>query len=254
MLRCENLTLEVPGRTLVRDLTQGFSAGECWVILGENGAGKSTLLHALGGLSQARGGHVTYGGHRLTDMGARARARTIGVLLQQEDRGFWGSVLEYVLMGRYPHGRRFFGRQGADEAIARRCLEDFDLTTLAQRRFATLSGGERQRARLAQLFAQAPQALLLDEPLTHLDLRHQVRVLDLLRRAAREQGSTVITVLHDTWWPGVFGDHALLLYGDSEVLGGKTGAVLTRANLERLYHCPLQTVAGAGEARHMPVV
>jgi iron complex transport system ATP-binding protein len=254
MLRCENLTLEVPGRTLVRDLTQGFGAGECWVILGENGAGKSTLLHALGGLRSPHAGRVTHDGEPLAGMGARERARTVGVLLQQEDRGFWGSVLEYVLMGRYPHRPQFFGWQAADEAIARRCLADFDLEGLAPRRFTTLSGGERQRARLAQLFAQAPQTLLLDEPLTHLDLRHQVRALDLLRRAAREQGRTVIAVLHDTWWPGVFGDHVLLLYNNGETAAGETAAMLTRANLERLYRCPLQTIAGSGGARHMPVV
>lgn len=254
MLHCENLTLEVPGRTLVRDLTLGFGAGECWVILGENGAGKSTLLHALGGLSNAHSGCVTHDGRHLAGIGARIRARTIGVLLQHEDRGFWGTVLEYVLMGRYPHSPQFFGWQAEDEAIAQRCLADFDLMELAQRRFATLSGGECQRARLAQLFAQAPQTLLLDEPLTHLDLRHQVRALDLLRRAAREQGRTVIAVLHDTWWPGVFGDHVLLLYNNGDAAAGEAAAMLTRNNLERLYRCPLQTIAGAGGARHMPVV
>jgi iron complex transport system ATP-binding protein len=104
------------------------------------------------------------------------------------------------------------------------------------------------------LFAQAPQTLLLDEPLTHLDLRHQVRALDLLRRAAREQGRTVIAVLHDTWWPGVFGDHVLLLYNNGDAAAGEAAAMLTRNNLERLYRCPLQTIAGAGGARHMPVV
>jgi iron complex transport system ATP-binding protein len=151
-------------------------------------------------------------------------------------------VLQYVLLGRYPHARSRFGRGEDDEARARAALDALELAPFAERRFGTLSGGERQRARIAQVLAQDPRVFLLDEPLQHLDLRHQARVIELFRRLAREEGRTVAMVLHDALWPARFCTHAILIYDEGNVLAGPAREVLSRSALERLYGCELTEV------------
>jgi len=247
MLHCDSVMLSVPGRVLCRDVTLTVEPGQVWAVLGVNGSGKTTLLHALSGLARCGGGTVRWNGCALDAGDSRQRASDIGVLLQQEDATFWGSVFEYVLLGRFPHSPSWFGWSSEDEAAASAALDEVGLAALAQRRYATLSGGERQRARIAQILAQAPRLYLLDEPLQHLDLRHQTAALTLFRRLALEHGKAVMMVLHDTLWPGRFCSHALLIHDDGTARAGPARDVLDRGSLERLYGCRLQEFAqGAG--------
>lgn len=246
-LNCDAITLSVPGRVLCRDMTFSIEPGQLWAILGANGSGKTTLIHALGGLGPYDCGTVLLNGASLTSGDNRRRAQQIGVLLQQEDAVFWGSVLDYVLLGRFPHAQSWLGWRSDDEQAARAALAEVGLAEFAPRHYTTLSGGERQRARIAQILAQAPSLFLLDEPLQHLDLRHQSAVLTLFRRLALEQGRAVMMVLHDTLWPGRFCTHALLIHDDGTVRAGAAAEVLDRGSLERLYGCRLQEFAqGAG--------
>ena len=239
-LRGERLALSVPGRVLCRNLTFEVGPGQLWAVLGANGSGKSTLIHALCGLAGPSAGTVHLNGHAIDAGDGRRRAREVGVLLQQEDMNFWGNVLEYVLLGRFPHARSWFSWSVEDEQAALLALAEVELTAFAARRYSTLSGGERQRARIAQILAQAPWLYLLDEPLQHLDLRHQTAVMTLFTRIARERGRAVMMVLHDVLWPGRFCSHALLIYYDGTVTIGTAREVLDRTNLERLYGCRLQ--------------
>lgn len=248
MLRCDGLTLAVPGRTLCSDLNFVLEAGQMWAVLGRNGSGKTTLIHALAGLQAGVRGTVALDGHRLEETDSASRARAIGVLLQIEDAEFWGSALEYVLLGRFPHARSWFGWQREDEAAALAALGAVGLEPFAARTFTTLSGGERQRVRIAQVLAQDPRVFLLDEPLQHLDLRHQVETLALFRRLALEEGRAVAMVLHDTLWPGRFCTHALLVH-DGGALAGPAQDVLTRTRLEQLYGCSLEEF-GRDRGRH----
>ncbi len=240
MLNSAAVTLSVPGRVLCRDLSFTVAPGQLWAILGANGSGKTTLIHALSGLGRCDRGTVLLNGEPLMAGDSRQRAREIGVLLQQEDAVFWGSVLDYVLLGRFPHARSWLGWSSEDEQAAHAALVEVDLAGFALRSYTTLSGGERQRARIAQILAQAPRLFLLDEPLQHLDLRHQSAVLSLFQRLALEQGRAVMMVLHDTLWPGRFCTHALLLHDDGTVRAGAASEVLDRDSLERLYGCRLQ--------------
>ncbi|HSQ04820.1 MAG TPA: ABC transporter ATP-binding protein, partial [Burkholderiales bacterium] len=232
MLACHALTLEIGGRPLFRSLDLELRAKELWAVLGPNGSGKTTLMQALAGLRQANAGAVSLGGRALREMPHRERARRIGLLLQQENAEFWGDVREYVLLGRYPHASPWRGWGADDLAAADRALEELGMGDFAAREYATLSGGERQRARIAQLFAQAPVWLLLDEPLQHLDLNHQVRTLSMFReRAAAGEGGLVM-VLHDALWAARCCTHALLLGQDGIVASGCAADVLTRTHLE----------------------
>ena len=239
MLRAAGLSLSVPGKTLCRDLNVEIGSGECWGILGRNGSGKTTLLHALSGLRAAEGGSVSLEGRPLADCPRRELARRIGVLPQDEGHEFWGTVLEYVLLGRYPHGRGF-GMADGDEEAAASALQQVGMAGMAGRTLSTLSGGERQRVRIAMLLAQAPQLCCLDEPLQHLDLGHQAEALRLFRHLAAAEGKTVLMVLHETLWAGRFCDHVLLLYDNGEIASGSAAELLTEANLERLYQCRLR--------------
>jgi len=247
MLHCDGITLSVPGRVLCRDLTFTVEPGQLWAVLGVNGSGKTTLIHALSGLARCDDGAVLLNGSALESGDSRRRAREIGVLLQQEEADFWGSVLEYVLLGRFPHTQSWFGWRSEDEEAALAALAAVGMTGIARRRYATLSGGERQRARIAQILAQGPRLYLLDEPLQHLDLRHQTAALALFQQLAVERGKAVMMVLHDTLWPGRYCSHALLMHDDGTARAGPAREVLDRAVLERLYGCPLQEFAqGAG--------
>jgi iron complex transport system ATP-binding protein len=246
MLTSDAITLSVPGRVLCRDLSFTVSPGQLWAILGANGSGKTTLIHALSGLGPCERGTVRLNGEPLAS-DSRRRAREIGVLLQQEDAVFWGSVLDYVLLGRFPHAQSWLGWGSEDEEAAHAALVEAGLAGFASRRYTTLSGGERQRARIAQILAQAPRLFLLDEPLQHLDLRHQSAMLILFRRLALERSRAVMMVLHDTLWPGRFCTHALLIHDDGSVRAGAAAEVLDRGSLEQLYGCKLQEfVQGTG--------
>jgi len=241
VLRAEHLTLAVPGRTLCHGLSLELLPGQCWCVLGRNGAGKTTLLHALAGLADPAEGAVWLDDQPLAAAPRRERARRVGVLLQDDPQAFWGTALEYVILGRYPHRHGLTRLHQEDEAAARTALEQVEMQGAAHRPLSTLSGGERQRVRLAALLAQAPDVYLLDEPLQHLDLAHQGATVKLLRHLA-DQGKTVLAVLHETAWVGRYFDHALLLHDDGPV-AGPADQTLTAASLERLYRCPMAEAA-----------
>lgn len=241
MLRTDRLALTVPGRTLCRDLSLALQPGQCWCLLGRNGAGKTTLLHALAGLASPAAGSVHLDAKPFADFPRRELAKKIGVLLQDDAQPFWGTVMEYVLLGRHPHRHGLTRFHAEDEEAAKSALAAVGMDDTISRAVSTLSGGERQRVRLAALLAQAPDIYLLDEPLQHLDLAHQAETLGMLRRLA-DQGKTVLAVLHETAWAGRFFDHALLLGEDWHEAGPATD-ILSAASLERLYRCPMEEVA-----------
>ena len=252
MLRAEELRLAYPGRTLVEGLSARFRPGEIWAVLGRNGSGKTTLLHALADLKRPESGLITLDDRAVGALPRRALARQIGVLLQEESREFWGSVRDYVLLGRYPHARSPFGWSEEDERIAERQIEAMHLGNLGGRAYASLSGGERQRARAAALFAQQPVIYLLDEPLQHLDLPHQVALLERLSFEARDRGAIVVMTLHDLLFAARYCGRFLLLFGDGRFSVGSADEALTAENLENLYGFPLTPVQAGGERLFLP--
>ena len=225
-LATNRLTLRTPTRTLVDALDLTLEAGEVLGVLGANGAGKSTLLTVLAGLAAPAQGRVTLDGHTLDTLPPLTRAQHIGLLPQGDEGGFFGSVSDFVALGRYPFGHAF-----GDLAPH---LATWELTALARRPLATLSGGERQRARLAQLAVQTPCIALLDEPLTHLDPAHQARLLAWARSEA-DAGRSVVLTLHDPNWAACHCDRLLFLYGDGRWQMGNPAGMLTPDALEALY-------------------
>jgi iron complex transport system ATP-binding protein len=242
------LTLAIGGRTLVHNLSLSFDAGQTWAVLGANGSGKTTLLHTLAGIVAPAAGNVSINGRNLTDMPARERARLIGVLFQDADDAFPSTVLETVLTARHPHLNRFEFPGTQDIARAHAALKDVELDEFGERWTSTLSGGERRRVELATVLAQEAPILLLDEPTNHLDLRHQTKLLQQLRDRAQLR----VLVLHDVNLARRFCTHALLLFGDGSHENGPIAEVLTRANLERLYGCPIRELRDADTTFYLP--
>jgi iron complex transport system ATP-binding protein len=229
-----------------------LAAGERLAILGRNGTGKTTLLSTLAGLRKAEAGSVSLCGESYETLGPRRAAQLRGLLPQGHLDAFQSTVLETALIGRHPHLGRWAWEGREDERIAREALAAVDLAGLGSREVHTLSGGERQRLAIAALLAQQPQVYLLDEPLAHLDLNHQIAVLELLSRRARADGVGIVMVLHDINLALRYADRALLLFGESRTLEGPVAAVLTAESLSRLYGHPLREMRDGGARYFVP--
>lgn len=226
MLKVHAASIGIPPRTLIAGLDLILVRGEVLGILGPNGAGKSTSLSVLAGLTAPIQGRVTLDGQGLAQMPPLLRAQCIGLLPQGDEGSFFGSVADFVALGRYP-----FRDTHYDPAPQ---LASWDLTEMAGRQIDSLSGGERQRARLAQLSAQNPHIYLLDEPLTHLDPAHQARLL-AWARAQADAGKSVVLTLHDPTRAAAHCDRLLFLYGDGRWQTGRPETLLTPAMLAGLY-------------------
>ncbi|MDO9225113.1 MAG: ABC transporter ATP-binding protein [Pseudomonadota bacterium] len=242
LLATHDLAVSIGGKAVVRGLNLALHPGDRLAILGRNGVGKTTLLHTLAGLRAPDSGEVMLSGQTYAALGPRRAAQLRGLLPQHQGDAFAASVLETVLIGRHPHLSRWDWESTADEHLARAALAAVGLAELAARSIHTLSGGERQRVALATLLVQQPQVYLLDEPLAHLDLNHQIAVLELVSRRVREEAAALVMVLHDINLAAHFSDQALLLHGEGEHELGASAAVLDAARLSRLYGHPLREI------------
>ena len=198
MLELKNVYAGYGGADVLRDISCAFAPGGSYCVLGPNGCGKTTLLRAMAGLIPHRG-EVLLDGRDVSAMKRRALAARIAVMSQINATYFSYSVYDTVMLGRYQHmrGGFFAGPGPKDREAVERCLESTGLTALRDRPIDALSGGQRQRVFLAHALAQDPEIILLDEPTNHLDVRHQVELIDYLRRWSADGAHTVIGVLHD---------------------------------------------------------
>jgi iron complex transport system ATP-binding protein len=240
-LSCDRLSVSVPGRNLITDLTIGIRAGELLAILGPNGVGKSLALHTLAGIRATQSGTVSLNGNDIGNIERQQIATCLALLPQYTEDIFPATVFETVLVGRHPHIGRFGWESSEDQEIALEALRLVDLVDLADRDVKTLSGGERQRLAVAQVLTQSTRIYLLDEPTNHLDPQHQLDVLQVFAQKVRE-GDSVVASLHDVNLAARFADRCLLLYGDGRWDIGETKDVLTGKRLSTLYATPMDTV------------
>lgn len=242
ILETQALSVSIGGKQVCRELNLALRPGERWGMLGLNGVGKTSLLHTLGGARQSEAGEILLDGASLAATPRRHAAQRAGMMFQDSDEAFPSSVMEAALIGRHPHLHAWEWESAQDEDIAHAALNAVGLSGFEARSTATLSGGERRRLALAALLVQDPQLFLLDEPVNHLDVHHQIAALDLLTRLTREQNKTLLMVLHDVNLATRYCDFLLLLFGDGETLQGPVRELLTETNLERLYHHPMRRV------------
>jgi len=221
-------------------------------IAGPNGSGKTTLLRiALGRLVPDRG-LVEIGGRDPARWSRRELAQHAAVVVQREEPAFPIRVRDLVLLGRYPHRSGWGGVRDDDDTAVARALGRVDAERLADRWVDTLSGGEWQRVRVARALAQEPKLLVLDEPTTSLDVRHEMELFGLLEELAHRSGLGVLVVTHELNLAARFADEILLLASGAEAARGAPEEVLTPPILERVFAWPVGVVSFEGAPQCLP--
>lgn len=192
-LSVENLSVEIEGKRLVDAVLFDLRPGEFVGLVGPNGSGKSSLLRAICRVLRPAAGRVVHLGDDVWTLSARDAARRTAVVAQERMGEFDFTVRELVQMGRTPHKGLLDGDSAADREIVEQCLSEVGMSHCATRSFLSLSGGEKQRVLVARALAQQAPLLVLDEPTNHLDIRHQLELLELIKRLK----TTTLAALHD---------------------------------------------------------
>lgn len=235
MLRGEHINVRYGSFTVVDDLSFHLKEGQWLMLAGPNGAGKSTLIETI-----AQGtpytGSVLWKDRDIRALKPAQLAQCVGVLSQKNTVGYAYTVEEVVGLGRYAHRSGFLSTRddGAREQVEK-ALALTGLTELRHASMLTLSGGETQRVFLAQVFAQNPQVLILDEPANHLDLKYQQHIFSLIQEWLKEPGRAVLSVVHDLSLARRYGTHAILMDHGKSVSQGLIGDVMTPENLRQVY-------------------
>lgn len=234
-LRAEGVRLGYGERLVVDGLDLDVADGAITVIIGPNGCGKSTLLRALGRLLRPQGGAVLLDGKRIDRQPTREVARVVGLLPQSPTAPEGLTVADLVSRGRHPHQSWHRQWSADDEEAVSRALRLTGMDVYADRVVDQLSGGQRQRAWISMTLAQDTSLLLLDEPITYLDLAHQVDVLDLVHRLHTERGTTVAMVLHDLNLAARYADTLVAMKEGRVVAQGPPTELLTEELLSEVF-------------------
>ncbi|MFA5144552.1 MAG: ABC transporter ATP-binding protein [Candidatus Omnitrophota bacterium] len=235
MLQIRDLTCGYDSRFLLQDINFKVAAGEFIGIVGPNGSGKTTLLRAISGVLKLKKGVILFEGKDIPRINQKELARKMAVVSQNPPVNSL-TTEEFVLLGRIPHFQRLqFLESKQDLEIAERAMALTGTLKLRGRPVEEISGGEKQLVLIARALCQEPRLLLLDEPTAHLDITHQVAVLDLIKKLNKEFGLTVITVLHDLNLAGEYCDKLILLNNGRIHKVGAPGDVLTYQVIEDVY-------------------
>lgn len=229
-------------RVVIDGLDLELPHGAVTTIIGANGSGKSTLLRALARLLRPSAGRVLLDGHDVHRMRTRQLAKRLGLLPQGPVTPEGITVRDLVRRGRTPHTSLLRQWSAADETALVAALAATDLAELADEPVDALSGGQRQRAWLALVIAQGTPLLLLDEPTTFLDIAHQLDVLDLVRRLNREEGRTVVMVLHDLNQACRYADHLVALRDGAVAAAGAPAEVVTEELVAEVFELEARIV------------
>lgn len=228
-------------KPVLRGVSTVFPGGSLTGVLGPNGAGKSTLVKMLSRWYVPEQGDILLGGKSLRSLTQQEIARQMAVVEQEQAYGADITVEEMVALGRLPHQSLLGEESDEDRRLVRKAMERTGVLEFAGRRLSTLSGGEKQRVRIATALAQNTSILILDEPTSHLDIKYQAELLNLLRALARE-GLTVVAVLHDINLAALFCDRLIILAGGKILAEGTPEEVLTSKAIAAAYDCDVVVI------------
>lgn len=243
-----------PPQYALHDVSFDVPAGRFCGIIGPNGSGKTTLLKCISGYLKPETGGVYIGEKDVTTLSTREVARRMALVQQHAALEYDFTVGDIVLTGRNPHIRRWRGETEEDYAMADRALKEAGITHLKDRLVTELSGGEWQMMILARALTQQADIMLLDEPVTGLDIRHQVHIMATVKRLAAERGISVVCVLHDLNLALSYCDQLVLLKDGEVFAEGTPDTVLVRDTLETVYHTKIHILADGGRTFILPVM
>ncbi|MBI3914043.1 MAG: ABC transporter ATP-binding protein [Chloroflexi bacterium] len=235
LLTAENISFGYATDLVLRAVTLTLRGGDRVALIGPNGSGKTTLLRILCGILAPRAGSVAWESRDVRAFSRREIAQRIALVPQEMNLPYAFTAHEVVALGRTPHARALAGESRADRDAITRALELTEMQTLAPRIFNELSGGERQRVALALALAQEPALLLLDEPTVHLDIKHQIEMLELVRALNRERGLTVLAAMHDLNLAALYFDQIILLNAGEIVARGAPRDALTVETIRAIF-------------------
>ena len=241
-VEAHDISVDLGRQPVLRDVSFRVAAGSWVGIVGPNGSGKTTLLRTIAGILP-HGGTLELLGRPVRSWSARERARRLAFVRQTQPLAFDFSVLDFVLLGRSSHRGWLEAYTAEDRQRARAALDAVEMSGFEQRSMAALSGGEQQRARLAQALAQEPDVLLLDEPTAHLDVHHQ---LDLLERVSAlvRGGTTVLSALHDLPMAARYASELLVLSEGRIAAHGPAASILSQDLLRRVFRVEARIAPG----------
>lgn len=233
--KLEYFSCGYPGRFVLDNIAFEIAKGQFVGIIGPNGSGKTTLFKGISGELSTLNGRSELNGSLIQKMSLKEKAQNIAVVTQNIEVGNM-TVEEYVLMGRIPYHRQFqFFETHEDFAIAEKYMELTGVSDLRDKNMNALSGGEQQLASIARALTQEPQLLLLDEPTSHLDITHQVQILNLIRRLSENLGLTVLMIIHDLNLAGEYCDSLIMMQKGSLRKMGNPHEVLNYEDIEAVY-------------------
>ena len=235
ILYAEDLAVGYPGRTVVKNLTFSVRPGEILTLVGPNGAGKSTILKTLARRLEPVAGTVLLDGEALSSMSETVLARRVSALTTERVRAELMTCTEVAATGRYPYTGRLGILSEHDRAVVREAMALVHMTELAEQSFEQLSDGQRQRVMLARAICQEPEALLLDEPTSFLDVRYKVEFLTTLKKLARERRIAVVLSLHELDCAARVSDLVLCIRDGAIDRTGKPEEIFTGAYIETLF-------------------
>ncbi len=248
----EELSFSYGDHAVLQSLSLEIKEGEFVGVLGANGSGKTTLLRLLAGYLKPKTGSLSLRGKTMAEFSAREKAQRVAVVPQNFDVLFPFSVKEVVLMGRWAHLKPLAWESLKDRRIAHEAMELSDCLKFENRLVTELSGGEKERVLLARALAQEPEILLLDEPTTHLDLKHQADIFCLLKKLHQQKNLTIITVLHDLNFALRACEKLLLLQEGRMAAFGEAAHVLSAETVEQVFGVKMKAYSENGTAYYLP--
>lgn len=235
LLKINNVSAGYYKQDVVKGISLNVNQGDFLGLIGPNGSGKTTLLRLITKVLYPRCGEINFKGENVFKMDSKEFCRSVAFVSQDFASNFAFSVMEVVLMGRIPHLKRLQFETKKDLKIAEDALSVCDILDLKEKIIDELSAGERQRVIIARALAQEPTLLLLDEPTSHLDIGHQIQILDLLKRLNRQNNLTIAMVVHDLNLASAYCDRIVLIDNGSVFKEGSPEQVLTYQNIEAVY-------------------
>jgi iron complex transport system ATP-binding protein len=246
LLEVSNLGFSYGDLAALRDVSFTLMSGEVVALIGPNGSGKSTLIKALLGALHGRG-KIKWDGVPVHHWSRKHLARYVAYLAQSPIYDPGQTVIEALRLGRAPYWSLFGIESPRDRQVVEEIADRLDLRDILHRALDNISGGQRQRVFVGRALVQEPRAILLDEPNTYLDLKHQVELMSLLRTQSREQNVGVLMASHDLNLAASGADELILLDRGSIVADGKPDEVLDPALLTRVYGVPMERITRVGK-------